>query len=75
MTQARKKRPRDVSQRAKMIVDIATGEVDEPEETGFTKRARAGGQRGGKARAEKLSPEQRSEIARIAATARWKKKH
>ena len=34
---------------------------------------RLGGKVGGKARAEKLTPEQRTEIARIAACARWKK--
>jgi hypothetical protein len=33
-----------------------------------------GGQKGGKARAEKLTPEQRSEIAKKAAQARWAKK-
>lgn len=35
---------------------------------------RLGGLKGGKARAEKLTPEQRKEIARIAANARWRKK-
>jgi hypothetical protein len=34
---------------------------------------RLGGQKGGKARAERLTPEQRSEIAKVAARARWKK--
>jgi hypothetical protein len=34
---------------------------------------RLGGQKGGKARAEKLTAEQRSEIAKKAAQARWKK--
>ena len=34
---------------------------------------RKGGKRGGKARAEKLSADERSEIARVAAQARWKK--
>ena len=33
-----------------------------------------GGAKSGKARAEKLTPEQRSEIARKAAKARWAKK-
>jgi hypothetical protein len=33
-----------------------------------------GGLKGGKARAEKLTPERRSEIAKIAASARWRKK-
>lgn len=35
---------------------------------------RLGGKKGGKARAEKLTPERRSEIARKAARARWDKK-
>ncbi len=35
---------------------------------------RRGGLKGGKARAEKLSPERRKEIAREAAKARWAKK-
>lgn len=61
------KRPRDVSQLAKHIVDITTGEVDEePEEVDEAARKR------GKARAKALSPERRSEIARKAAQARWK---
>lgn len=34
---------------------------------------RLGGAKGGRARAEKLTPEQRSEIAKTAASARWKK--
>ena len=38
------------------------------------KLGRRGGLKGGKARAEKLTPEQRSEIARKAAKARWAKK-
>lgn len=73
MTDRKPKRPRDPNQLAKRIVDIATGEDAEPCETGFTKRASAGGRKGGPARAAKLTPEQRSEIARAAASARWKK--
>jgi hypothetical protein len=69
----RPKRPRDPAQLAKLIVDIATGEVEEGEPTPKEVRARKGGSKGGPARARALSPEQRSEIARAAATARWKK--
>ena len=62
-------RPRDVSQLAKRIVAITTGEVEdeklEPVDDAARKR--------GKARAEKLSPERRREIARKAARARWEK--
>jgi hypothetical protein len=67
------KRPRDANELAKSIIDIATGQIAELAETGFTKRARAGGAKGGPARAKALTPEQRSEIARAAAIARWKK--
>ncbi len=74
----KRKRPRDISQRAKLIVDIATGEVeDKPDDEGKNPHAvalgRLGGQKGGKARAERLSPEERSEIAKKAARARWGK--
>lgn len=65
------KRPRDINQLAKAIADIATD--GEPEETAQTKRARKGGLAGGKARAKSLTAEERAEIARLAATARWKK--
>jgi len=65
------KRPRDANQLAKFIVDVATGEdaVHEPD----TSAQRKGGIKGGKKRAMELTPDQRSEIASIAAAARWKK--
>ena len=74
-----KKRPRDLNQWAKRMVDIATGEIEDrpptPEEQGKDPAAvslgRRGGLKGGKARAEKLSPDKRAEIARKAAKARW----
>jgi hypothetical protein len=69
------KRPRDPNQLAKFIVDVATGEGDEPEYEGpLTKRARGAGKKGGPARAAALTAEQRAEIARAAAAARWKKR-
>lgn len=37
-------------------------------------RGRKGGKKGGAARAKKLTPEQREEIAQVAALARWKKR-
>ena len=75
---AKPKRPRDFMQRAKMIVDIATGEVedkdpDEDKDPNDIKNARLGGLKGGKNRAKKLSPERRKEIAQKAAKARWNK--
>lgn len=66
------KRPRDANQLAKSIVDIATGEAEEPTKA---KGQRKGGLKGGPARAKSLTPEERSEIARVAAAARWKKSH
>ena len=64
------KRPRDANQLAKFIVDMATGEAQEREKRpGQVK----GGKIGGARRAASLMPKQRSEIARAAAEARWKK--
>ena len=75
----RLKRPTDTNQRAKLIVEIATGELEDKEPTGDKNPAavelgRLGGQKGGKARAEKLSPERRSEIAKNAVNKRWNNK-
>ncbi len=70
------KRPRDPNQRAKLIVDIATGEAEDTaqdKKRPGQQRGHAGGMKGGKARAKTLTPEQRREIAKIAARARWKK--
>lgn len=67
--------PNDVNQRAKATLDLFTGEQEpEPErvkDPAAVELGRRGGLIGGKARAVKLSPEQRSEIARKAAVARW----
>jgi hypothetical protein len=66
------KRPADVIGAAVMVAKIATGEMEEPR--GKAPKRAKGGVRGGKARADALTPEQRSEIARVAAAARWKKR-
>jgi hypothetical protein len=69
------KRPRDFSQAAKLVVDIATGSTkDSPQapDSPAIQFARSGGLKGGKARAEALTPERRSAIARLAAKKRWK---
>jgi hypothetical protein len=72
------KRPRDPNQLAKLIVDIATGEAEdtlsESKKHPPKRKGRSGGLKGGTARAQMLTPEQRTDIARIAAEARWKKK-
>ena len=72
------KRPRDVNQLAKLIVDIAIGEVEDVRpDNGKNPNAvalgRLGGLVGGKARAAKLTPERRKEIAVNAAKKRWNK--
>jgi hypothetical protein len=74
MATKRLKRPRDPIQLGKLIVDIATGQVEDKEDLGGKSEAAvARGRRGGPARAQTLSPEQRAEIARVASQARWKK--
>ena len=73
------KRPRDLNQWAKRMVDIATGEAEDleptPEEQGKDSAAvslgRRGGLKGGKARASSLTPAERREIAQKAAASRW----
>jgi hypothetical protein len=69
-------RPRDPNQLAKMIVDIATGDAEDvvsPKKRAASVRGRSGGLKGGKARADVLTPAERADIARTAATARWRK--
>jgi hypothetical protein len=67
------KRPRDPNQLAKAVVDLATAEPCDITEAPLAARARKGGAKGGPARAKALTPQQRSEIASVAAQARWKK--
>lgn len=72
-----RKRPRDPNHLGKLIVDIATGEVedtapDDGKNPAAVELGRKGGLKGGKARAAKMTPEQRSEAAKKAAQARWK---
>lgn len=66
---------KDTNELAKFIVDIATGETPAEEKTEKNPAAvalgRLGGLKGGKARASKLTPEKRSEIAKKAAAKRW----
>ncbi len=81
MTGKAPKRPTDANQLAKSIVDIATGETsdDIPAQASHVKDpaavslGRRGGLKGGAARAAKLDPTKRREIAQRAAQARWKK--
>jgi hypothetical protein len=72
MPNKRPKRPRDPAQLAKLMIDIASGEVEDQRPT--AKRGRAGGLKGGPARSASLDPRKRQQIARKAAAARWEKK-
>lgn len=69
--------PRDPMQRAKLTIDLVTGDAEpiteRVKDAASVELGRQGGLIGGKRRAEKLSPERRSEIARIAAAKRWGK--
>ncbi len=74
----KRKMPADPNRRAKATVDIVDAILDRwPEPVTPEKdpervaRGKLGGAKGGKIRAAKLTPEQRSEIARKAAQARW----
>ena len=86
---SKKKRDHDSTVTAFRVVQKATGDDGEPQvepdveapnprADGKTPApvalGRLGGKKGGKARAAKLTPEQRSEIARKAAQARWGKR-
>ncbi len=70
------KRPADVIANAVKVMRIATGEeeedIDTPEKSGKDPGAVSMGRRGGKARAESMTPERRAEIAKKAAEKRWK---
>lgn len=72
---SRNKRQADLNRLAASIVDEATSEEPDNPYDGKNPAAaelgRQGGLKGGRARAEKLTPAERSEIARKAARARW----
>jgi len=64
------KRPADAIGRAVLIAKIATGEIEDERET-LSSAAAELGRKGGKKRAENMTPERRAEIARAAAKKRW----
>jgi len=74
-----KKTPIELNKLAAFIVDQATNEDqpapdDKPQKNQAAQElGRLGGLKGGKARADKLTPERKKEIAQKAAQARWKK--
>jgi hypothetical protein len=67
------KKPADLNRLAAAIVGDATDETPQEPESRQVQAGRIGGMKGGKARAKELSPKRRTEIARAAASARWKK--
>ena len=68
------KRPADVIGNAVKVMRIATGEEgEELDDDGKDPAAKALGAKGGKKRAENMTPERRAEIARKAASKRWSK--
>ncbi|MHB8890345.1 MAG: hypothetical protein ACYC46_16160 [Acidobacteriaceae bacterium] len=83
----KKKREHDFAINAFRVVEEATRETDTPEEApefppeptaeerhhAAVKLGRLGGKKGGPARSAKLSPEERREIAKKAAKARWQR--
>lgn len=78
----KQKRDYDFAANAFRVVQEATGQTPEPERKALSyegknpaavELGRLGGLKGGKARLEKLTPEQRKEIARKGAKARWSK--
>lgn len=78
MPERSRKRPTDVNELDKALVDEATGETppvdpDAGKDPAAVALGRKGGLVGGKRRAEKMTPEERAESARKAAQARWNK--
>jgi hypothetical protein len=77
MAETKPKRPDHPNQLAKLIADIAMGgapgslTLDDGRDMAAVVLGRRGGLKGGRARANALSPERRQEIARKAAAARW----
>lgn len=71
------KRPRDPNQLGKLIVDLSVGEADDsknmPDDSGKDPAAVALGKKGGQARAKVLTRVRRIQIAKKAASKRWKK--
>ena len=83
MAEKHPKRPRDLNQWAKRMVDIATGDVEDREpiplddptkDPAAVALGRKGGLKGGKARADSLTPPERKKIAADAAKKRWEHK-
>lgn len=65
------RRPGDVVGAAVMVAKIATGEIEDNATPPDKAHHRAGGKKGGVARAASMTPERRAEIAKQAAAKRW----
>jgi len=68
--------PRDFNQRALRTVELSTGQREpdpepHPKDPAAVELGRRGGLKGGRARADKMTAEERAESARNAARARW----
>ena len=81
MTTKRLKRPRDPVELGKMIGDILTGQIedraptspqDQNKDPAAVALGRKGGLKGGRARADSLTPDERKKIAQDAAKKRWR---
>ena len=69
-----RKRPADVTGDAVKVMRIATGEeAGDAQDDGKDPAAKALGSKGGKKRAENMTPERRAEIAKKAAESRWRR--
>jgi hypothetical protein len=65
------KRPADVIGAAIKVAKIATGEIQDTTGLEGKEYASKGGRKGGKAKAKKLSPDERRHIAKKAVMVRW----
>lgn len=79
-----KRSSKDENELAKSLIDEIIAETEKEDTTELARPeknpaavalGRLGGLKGGKARAEKLTAKERSEIAKSAAKARWDKKN
>lgn len=79
MPDSKPPRSRDPNRLAQLIADLKTGDgsldlrTEDGKDLAAVLLGRKGGLKGGRARAESMTPERRQEIARLAAAARWKK--
>jgi hypothetical protein len=68
------RRPADVIGNAVHVMRVLTGEIEDTiPDDGKDQAAKALGKKGGAARAKSMTPERRTEIAKMAAEKRWRK--